>query len=137
MMFESEMDMDQEMTQSEMEMEDNELQEILDRENLDLEGFLSNGTMGGVESLPQEECNRIKQLFLWKTQAKGLVEANNIERPGNHGMKAVKSTPELDPRNPRKKRGRKKQNELLMECGKLMIDSGKMKDLTSYSFTNL
>ena len=59
MMSESEMDMDQEMTQSEMEMEDNEPQEILDKENLDLEGFLSKGTEGGVESLPQEECNRI------------------------------------------------------------------------------
>ena len=47
--------MDQEMTQSEMEMEDNELQEILDIENLDLEGFLSKGTTGGEESLPQEE----------------------------------------------------------------------------------
>ena len=41
------------------------------------------------------------------------------------------------PKNPRRKRGRKKQNELLIECGKLMINSGKMKDLTSYSFTNL
>ncbi len=49
----------------------------------------------------------------------------------------MKSTPGLATRNPGKKRGRKKQNELLMECGKLMIDSGKMKDLTSYSFTDL
>ena len=49
----------------------------------------------------------------------------------------MKITPGLAPRKPGKKRGGKKQNELLMECGKLMIDSGKMKDLTSYSFTNL
>jgi len=49
----------------------------------------------------------------------------------------MKITPGLAPKNPGKKRGRKNQNELLMECGKLMIDSGKMKDLTSYSFTNL
>ena len=66
-----------------------------------------------------------------------MVEDNNIERLGNHGMKAAKSTPELAPRNPRKKRGKKKKNKILMECGKLMIDLGKMKDLTSYSFTNL
>jgi len=51
-------------------------------------------------------------------------------------VKTLKTTPWLAPRNPGKKRGRKKQNELL-ECGKLMIDSGKMKDLASYSFTNL
>jgi len=40
-------------------------------------------------------------------------------------------------KNPGQKRGGKRQNELLTECGKLMINSGKMKDLTSYSFTNL
>jgi len=49
----------------------------------------------------------------------------------------MKNTPGLAPRISAKKRGRKKQNELLRECGKLMIDSGKMKDLTSYSFTAL
>ena len=48
----------------------------------------------------------------------------------------MKNTAGLAPRNPGKKSGRKKQNELLMECGKLMIDLGKMKDPSSYSFTN-
>jgi len=92
-----ETEMDLEMTQSEMEMEDQELQVILEKENLDLEDFLIQGTKEGIDSLP----------------------------------------PGLAPRNPGKKRGRKKQNKLLMECGKLMVDSGKMKELTSYSFTNL
>lgn len=78
------------MTQSEMEMEDNELQEILDRKNLDLEGFLIKGTTGGVESLPKEECIRVKQVFLWKTQTKGFSKDNNMERQGTHGIKAVK-----------------------------------------------
>lgn len=41
------------------------------------------------------------------------------------------------PKDSGRKRGRKRQNELLTECGKLMINSGKVKDLTSYSFTNL
>jgi len=49
----------------------------------------------------------------------------------------MKVNPGLATRSTSKKRGRKKQKELLMECGKLMIDSGKMKDLTNYSFTNL
>jgi len=49
----------------------------------------------------------------------------------------TKTTLGLVNRNPGKKRGRKKKNELLMECGKLMIDSGKMKHLASYSFTNI
>ena len=60
-------EMDQEMTESEREMEDHELQEILDKENLDLEGFLQQGTRAGIDSLPSDECNRIQQLFLWKT----------------------------------------------------------------------
>lgn len=52
--------MDKEMTQSVMEMEDHELHDILDREHLDSEGFLKQGIMGGVDSLPQEEFNRVK-----------------------------------------------------------------------------
>ena len=43
------------MTQSEMEMEDNKLQEILQEENLDLEGSLKQGIREGVDSLPPEE----------------------------------------------------------------------------------
>ena len=49
----------------------------------------------------------------------------------------MKSTPGLATRNAGKKRGKEKQKDLLMACGKLMIDSAKMKDVTSYSFTNL
>eukprot|EP00253_Pinus_taeda_P013097 PITA_13097 len=116
------MEMDQEMTQSEIDMEDHELQEILDKENLDLEGFLMQGTKGGIDSLPQEECNRIKQLFLWKTRERGLDKGKNIHKKEHRGAKTMKSTLGLATRNPGKKRGRKKQNELLMECGKLMID---------------
>ncbi len=60
MMSETEMEMDQEMTQSEIDLEDQELLEILDKEDLDLEGFLMRGTKGGIDSLPQAECNRIQ-----------------------------------------------------------------------------
>jgi len=55
-----------------------------------------------------------------------LEKQRTSERQGNEGVKTMKNTPGLAPRNPRKKRRRKKQNELLMECGKLMIDSSKM-----------
>lgn len=47
----TELEMDQEMTQSEMEQEDCELQGILNKEHLDLEGFLIQGTTRGVDSL--------------------------------------------------------------------------------------
>jgi len=51
--------MDHEMTLGDMEIEDHELQDILDREHLDSEGFLIQGTMGGVETLPEEDLNRV------------------------------------------------------------------------------
>lgn len=137
MMSDTELETDQEMTESEMEMEDNKLHEILEKENLDLEGFLKQGTREGVYSLPPEEFHRVQQLFLWKTQTKGLEEKGRNERQGNEGVTAMKTTPRLAPRIPGKIRGRKKKNELLMECGKLMIDLGKMKDLSNYSFTNI
>jgi len=43
-----------------MEMEENELEEILEKENLDLEGFLKQGTGEGVDSLPSEEFHRVQ-----------------------------------------------------------------------------
>lgn len=46
---------DHEMTPSEVGTEDHELQEILDRENLDLENFLEQGMIIGVDSLPKED----------------------------------------------------------------------------------
>ena len=49
----------------------------------------------------------------------------------------MEDTPMHSSKNPGRKRGRKKQNELLTECGKPMINSGKMRDLTIYSFKNL
>lgn len=72
MSSETKLEMDQEVTQSETDLEDHELQEILDREHLDLEGFLRQGATEGIKSLPQEECNRIQQLFLLKTQERGV-----------------------------------------------------------------
>ena len=55
-----EINKDYEMTPSEAGMEDHELQEILDRENIDLEKFLEQGMTKGVDSLPKEEYDRVQ-----------------------------------------------------------------------------
>lgn len=55
-----ELNRDHEMTPSEAGMEDHELQETLERENLDLEKFLEQGIAKGVDSLPKEEFDRVK-----------------------------------------------------------------------------
>ena len=90
-----------------------------------------------MDSLPQEEFNGVQQLFLWRTQEKGSRVKRNHDIQDSEVVKTMKAASGPAPRNPGKKRGRKKQNELLIECGKIMIDSGKMKYLISYSFTNL
>jgi len=51
---------DQEMTPSEVGTEDQELNEILERENLNLGKFLNQGTSKGIDSLPQEEFDRVQ-----------------------------------------------------------------------------
>ena len=54
---------DHEMTPSEGCTEDQDLQEIPERENLELENFLEQGISKGIDSLPQEEFDRVQQLF--------------------------------------------------------------------------
>ena len=132
-----ELSRDHEMTPSEARMEDHELQEILERENLDLEKFLEQGITKGVESLPKEEFDRVQQLFLWRSQTNCFRVKRNHDSQENRGVKTMEDTLMHSSRNLGRKRGRKKQNELLTKCGKLMINSGKIRDLTSYSFTNL
>jgi len=106
-MSDAEQEMDQEMTRNDTDPEDHELLEILDKENLDLEGFLRQGTTWGVDSLPQEELGRIQHLFLWKTQAGKLERGNNIAKQDNRGVKMMKTTLGLATRNPSKKEGGK------------------------------
>jgi len=60
----------------------------------------------------------------------------NHDNQENRGFKSMEEASGQSTKNRGNKRGRKRQNELLTECGKLMINSGKMKDLTRYSFTN-
>lgn len=128
---------DHEMTPSEVETEDDELQEILERENLNLEKFLEEGITKGVDSLPKEVFDRVQQLFLWRSQSKGSRVKINHEIQGHKGDKSMEYSDIQSPKNLGRKRGRKGHNELLNECGKLMINSCKMRDLTSYSFTYL
>ena len=73
-----EINKDHEMTPSEVGTENHELREILERENIDLEKLLEQGTTKGVDYLPKEEYDKVQQLFLWRSQSKG----NRIKR--NH-----------------------------------------------------
>lgn len=50
-----------------MGTKDHELQEILDKDNLDVEKFLEQGESIGVDSLPKEDYDRVKQLSLWRS----------------------------------------------------------------------
>jgi len=67
----------------------------------------------------------------------GIGVKKNHESQEYRGVKMMEETQAQSPKNPGRKRGRKRQKELLNECGKLLMNSGKMKELTSYSFTKL
>ena len=54
------------MTQSKSGTEDQDLQEILERENLELEKFLEQGGNLGINSIPQEDVDKVQQIFLNK-----------------------------------------------------------------------
>lgn len=91
--------MDHEMTQSEAGIEDHELQEILVKENLDLEKFLEQGMTKGVDSLPQEEFYKVQQLFLRRSQSKRSGVKINHEIQEQRGVKMMKETQRQSPKN--------------------------------------
>lgn len=104
--------------------------------NLELEKFLEQGGNKGINSLPRKEVDRGQQLFLNRSHQKALGAKRGHDNQENKGVTSLRLIIGKLAKNPSKKRGRKRQKELLLECGKLMIDSGRMKDLSSYSFTN-
>lgn len=79
----------QEMTPSEVGTEDHELQEILDKENLDLEQFLEPKKNKGVDWLPNEEHAWVQQLYLWRTQLKGNSVKRNHDIQEQSGVKMM------------------------------------------------
>jgi len=48
------------------------------------------GTTGGIDSFPQEECNIIQQLLLWKIQERGLDKGKTIDKQEYIGVKTMK-----------------------------------------------
>lgn len=110
------------MTTSKVGTEDQDLQEILERENLELEQFLEQGTNKGIDSLPQEKFDRVQQLYLRRSQTKVAGVKRNYDSQENKGVKQMEITPGCSTKNPGEKRGRRRQNDLLSECGKLLIN---------------
>lgn len=82
---------DQKMTPSDTGMEDHELQEILDRENLDLEQFLEQGKNKGVDSLPKEDYDRVQKLYLRRVQSKGTGAKRKYESQEWSGLKVMEN----------------------------------------------
>lgn len=104
---------------------------------MDLEKFLEQGKELGVESLPKEDYDRVQQLFLWRSHVRGVGVKRNYESEEPSGVKMMENPQAQSAKKLGKKRRRNKQNELPSECGKLLINLGKMKYITSYSFTNI
>ena len=103
---------DHKMTPSEAGMEDHELQEILERENLDLEKFLEQGITKGVDSLPKEEFDRVKKIFLWRSQTKCFGGKINHDSQEKRGVKTMEDTRIHSSKN----LGRKEEEKDRMSC---------------------
>ena len=102
-----ELNRDHEMTPSEAKTKYHELQEILERESLDLENFLEHRITEGVDSLPKEEFDRVQQHFLWRSQTKCSGVKKNHDSQENRGVKTMEDTPMHSSKNLGRKRGRK------------------------------
>ena len=122
------------MAQSESGIEDQDLQEILERENLELEKFLEQGGNLGINSISQEYVDNVQQIFLNKSHQTAVRVKRGHDNQENKGTSSIGLITGKLTKNLGKTRGRTRHKELLLECGKLMIDLGRMKDLSSYSF---
>ena len=101
-----EVEKDQEMTQSESGTEDQDLQEILERENLELEKFLEQGGNLGLNSIPQEDVDKVQQIFLNKAHQTAVGVKRGHDNQENKGTSSIGLITRKLTKNPSKRRGR-------------------------------
>ena len=126
-------DWDAEMKISEAGTEDLELRDILDREGMDLVNMVEQWKEIGVEHIPEEQINRINFLFLAQEEVGSKGQKRGHGETKGMGIK-VQGLKQSKPKaKPRRKRGRKSNNEALQELGQMLLNSGKMKNLEAFT----
>ena len=122
------------MVLSEQGTEDLELDEILEKEGLDLNSIMEKWKQKGIDKVPEEEINRINHLFLARQDAisKGMKQGRGATK--SLGIKSQTLHHTQASSQYKRKRGRRSDKEALLELGQLLINSGKMKALEAFSF---
>jgi len=78
--------------------------------------------------------DKVQQIFLNKSHQTLVRVKRGHENQENKGTSSIGLITRKLTKNPGKMRGRKRQKELPLECGKIMIYLGRMKYLSNYSF---
>jgi len=112
--------------------EDLELNEVLEKEGVNLPDMEKHWRTQGLENIPKEELKKINDLFIARQQAvldKQKKRLGIMKGTGNQSKIIL-----LHPlgRKQNKKRGRRTNGEVLHDLGILMINSGKMKALHAF-----
>lgn len=112
--------------------EDLELNEVLEKEGVNLPAMEKQWKTQGLDNIPEEEIRKIRDLFIAKQQAVLDKQKNRLgitKGTGNHPKNlSIHSIG----RKQNKRRGRRTNGEVLHDLGIFLINSGKIKDLHSF-----
>lgn len=127
-----ERDEDTDMLTSDGGSEDLELNEVLEKEGVNLPDMEKHWRTQGLENIPEEEIKKISDLFIARQQAaldKQKKSLGIMKGTGNQSKSLFLHSLGW---KQNKRRGRGTNGEVLHDLGILMINSGKMKDLHAF-----
>lgn len=120
------------MLTSDGESEEIDLNKVLEKEGVNLPDMEIQWKTQGLENIREEEIRKISDLFIARQKAELDRQNRSLgiaKGTGNHS-KSIFLNPTC--RTQRKKRGRRKNGEVLHDLGILVINSGKMKALHAF-----
>jgi len=119
---------------SDIGSEDIELQEIPGLEGVNILDMVEDWRKKGVENILEEEIWKINTVIIAKQKAEMEMHHRKLGVVKGKGarMKSVLQT--TSGSTQKKKRGHRTNSEVLQEMGYMLINSGKMKALDSFSF---
>lgn len=128
----AETDEETEMLTNEEGSEDLELEDTLAMEGIDLTTLVDRWRANGIEAIPEEEIRKVKDLFI--ARQKAVIEKHKyklgIIKGGIPLHKA--SLGKTSGSRHKRRRGHKSNGEHLQELGEILINAGKIKQLSEY-----
>jgi len=125
---------DADMLTSDAGSEDQEWENALAREGLNLPAMAEKWKANGIENASEEELRIVNDLFI--ARQKALMDRQKRKLGVAKGNSSHSKSPlwKTSSSKQKKRRGRKTSGEALQELGMIMLNSGKMKALTTFDF---